>query len=45
MFDLHPDGTRVVLLPPSSPTVTPTPDRVVLIFHFFEELRCLAPAP
>jgi Tol biopolymer transport system component len=45
MFDLHPDGTRVVHLPPSTPTVAPTLDRVVLIFSFFEELRRLAPAP
>ena len=39
MFDLHPDGARVALATPSSAATEPTPDRVVLIFNFFDQLR------
>ncbi|HET9368745.1 MAG TPA: protein kinase, partial [Vicinamibacterales bacterium] len=42
MFDLHPDGARVVLTPPSPPVSAPPSDRIVLIFNFFDELRRLA---
>ena len=41
MFDVHPDGARVVLTPPAKP---PQADRIVLIFSFFDELNRLAPA-
>ena len=43
MLDLHPDGARVVLTPPSLSPSTPTPERVVLIFNFFDQLRRIAP--
>jgi Tol biopolymer transport system component len=45
MFDLHPDGARVALATPSSAARAPTPDRIVLIFNFFDQLRRLAPPP
>ncbi len=45
MFDLHPDGTRVALALPSDAATAPTPDRIVLIFNFFDDLRRLSPAP
>ncbi|HEX6217255.1 MAG TPA: LpqB family beta-propeller domain-containing protein, partial [Vicinamibacterales bacterium] len=45
MFDLHPDGARVALAIPASATREPTPDRIVLIFNFFDQLRRLTAAP
>ena len=45
MFDLHPDGARVALATPSSGARAQTPDRIALIFNFFDQLRRLAPAP
>ena len=44
MFDLHPDGARVVVATPSSVARVPTPDRIVLIFNIFDYLQRLAPS-
>lgn len=44
MFDLHADGARVALAAPSGARA-PTPDRVALIFNFFDELRRRLPVP
>ena len=45
MFDLHPDGARVALATASSVAPVPTPDRIVLIFNIFDQLRRLVPSP
>jgi eukaryotic-like serine/threonine-protein kinase len=45
MFDLHPDGARVALATQSNAARAPMPDRIVLIFNLFDQLRRLAPAP
>jgi serine/threonine-protein kinase len=45
MFDLHPDGTRVALATPPGAARVPPPDRIVLLFNFFDQLRRLVPAP
>jgi serine/threonine-protein kinase len=44
MFDLHPDGNRVILAPsPSSREMDAMRlDKMVLVFNFFDELRRLA---
>jgi hypothetical protein len=39
-FDLHPDGQRVALRRSYSETGD-APDSVVVVFHFFDELRRL----
>lgn len=44
MYDLHPDGARVALATPSAAAQVPPPDRIVLIFNFFDRLRRLIPA-
>jgi len=41
-FDLHPDGTRVVV-PGIVSTETPKTDTAVFVFNFFDELRRIAP--
>ena len=42
MFDLHPDGERFALVGmPETPTET-RPDKVVVVFSFFDELRRIA---
>ena len=39
-YDLHPDGTRVVLAPAPPPQMDSTrQDKAVVVFNFFEELR------
>jgi Tol biopolymer transport system component len=43
-FDLHPDGTRVVVGGVREPNAPPREDRAVFILNFFDELRRLAPA-
>jgi hypothetical protein len=43
-FDLHPDGERVVFAPVHQTIGSPTRDKIVFIFNFFDELRRLAPA-
>ena len=45
MFDLHPDGNRVVLAAAPSPRTVDNSrlDKMVLILNFFDELRRLAP--
>jgi Tol biopolymer transport system component len=46
MFDLHPDGNRMVLAPaPSQRAIdTSRADKIVLVFNFFDELRRLTSA-
>ena len=44
MFDLHADGERVALAPAAPAPGEATPDTLVFIFNFFEELRRIAPA-
>ena len=43
MFDLHPDGRRLVLAPAADESPATRFDSVVLILNFFDELRRLAP--
>jgi hypothetical protein len=44
-YDLHPDGTRVVLAPAPPPQTDSTrQDKAVVVFNFFEELRRIASA-
>ena len=44
-FDIHPDGKRFAVTPPSGPSVdTQTASQLVIVFNFLEELRRLAPA-
>lgn len=45
MFTLHPDGTRFALAPVSPSPGSSRPDKAVLVFNFFDELRRIAPAP
>ena len=45
MFDLHPDGERIVMAAPSRALATPPPHQIVLIFGFFDQLRRLTAAP
>jgi hypothetical protein len=42
-YDLHPDGTRVIVAGPD-PTAAATYDRLVFVFNFFDELNRLLPA-
>jgi hypothetical protein len=43
-WDLAPDGKRVAVLTPVTPTETPKPDHeVVLLLNFFDELRRRVP--
>ena len=44
MFDLHPDGTRFALAPVSQSPNVARPDKAILVFNFFDELRRIAPA-
>ena len=44
-YDLHPDGTRVVLAPAPPPQTDSTrQDKAVVVFNFFEQLRRIASA-
>jgi serine/threonine-protein kinase len=45
IFDLHPDGNRVVLAPAPSPRDADAlrQDKMVLVLNFFDELRRIAP--
>jgi len=43
-YDLHPDGERVAVLKASGDEAEIKRDKVVLIQHFFDELRRIAPA-
>jgi hypothetical protein len=43
MFDLHPDGERVVLAPAAMPPETSSTHTAQFVFNFFDELRRLAP--
>ena len=43
MFDLHPDGERFALSAMPETQTETTPDKVVFIFNFFDELRQIAP--
>jgi serine/threonine-protein kinase len=42
-FDLHPDGSRVVLAALDQTQAAVKRDKVVLVFNFFDELRRIAP--
>ena len=42
MFDMHPDGTRVALAPVEQ-TGGAKQDKIVFLFHFFDQLRRIAP--
>jgi Tol biopolymer transport system component len=42
-FDLHPDGQRFAVLKAAQEPTEPSQDHVVLIPHFFDELRRIAP--
>ncbi len=42
LFDLDPDGEPVTLAVPAQDT-TAEQDKVVIVFNFFDDLRCLAP--
>jgi hypothetical protein len=44
MFDLHPDGNRVILAPSPSPRDIDAMrvEKMVLVLNFFEELRRVA---
>jgi Tol biopolymer transport system component len=42
-YTVHPDGERFAMAPIAENTAT-TPDRVVFVFNFFDELRRIAPA-
>jgi Tol biopolymer transport system component/tRNA A-37 threonylcarbamoyl transferase component Bud32 len=44
IFDLHPDGDRLVLPAVGEPGPAPKWDRLELILNFFDELRRIAPA-
>jgi serine/threonine-protein kinase len=39
MFDVHPDGSRIVAGPS---TLTPATDKLVFVFNFFDEMKQLA---
>ena len=41
-YDLHPDGTRVVVASPDA-TGAAVYDKVTFVFNFFEELERLLP--
>ena len=43
MFDLHPDGERIALSAAAQTPGEAKPDKVVLVFNFFDELRRIAP--
>ncbi|MGH9421799.1 MAG: hypothetical protein ACRD3J_17605, partial [Thermoanaerobaculia bacterium] len=43
MFDLHPDGDRVVLAPAAMPPSVGSTHTAQFVFNFFDELRRLAP--
>ena len=42
-FDLHPDGTRVVVGDVRKPTTSTQEDRAVFVLNFFDELQRVAP--
>ena len=44
MFDLHPDGERIALVPAAQTQNGTKQDHVTFIFNFFDELRRIAPA-
>ena len=45
LFDVHPDGERLALAPALQTAGYSEQDSVVFFFHFFDELRRIAPKP
>jgi eukaryotic-like serine/threonine-protein kinase len=43
LYALHPDGVRMAMAPPSA-SEKAAPTHLTLVFHFFDELRRIAPA-
>ena len=43
MFDLHPDGERFALVAMPETQTETGPDKVIVVFSFFDELRRIAP--
>ena len=43
MFDLHPDGERFALVAMPETQTETRPDKVIVVFSFFDELRRIAP--
>ena len=43
MFDLHPDGERFALVAMPETQTEARPDKVIVVFSFFDELRRIAP--
>jgi hypothetical protein len=43
-FDVHPDGRRMVVVAAPDPSVAATPNKAVIYFDLFDELRQAVPA-